>query len=972
MMERNKSFLSYVAADLLKKYGHDLSHVCVVFPNKRASLFLDNELMDQSAKPLWSPRYTTISELFRLQSHRIVADPIKSICDLHKCYLECTGMDESLDLFYGWGQLLLADFDDVDKNLANPDRVYANVKDQHYFDDTSFLGDTQKEALKRFFSNWTDYHDTKLKERFLRLWSQLGTIYHHFNDCLSSQGLGYEGSIFREVAESSSLTLPHNHYIFVGFHVLSASEKKLFNMVKAEKKAHFYWDFDNYYLKKDMNESDPGYYINQQLTLFPNEFGDDEAIYDNFRRKKNITFISAPSQDIQARYVDTWLKSTPTPSARPDTAIVLCDESLLPSVIHSMPSSAGSINITSGLPLRLSPVYSFVMRLIEMQTIGHPRNTDKYRLTYVKNVLLHPLTVCISEAASHLLQELQNARRYFPTRQELQDDEKLSLLFMDIDTKDDETKTYSSSRQMLSYLTAIIKLLGKTIDESTQKETDPLLKETVYRVYTILNRLSGLIDSGDLSVDIITLQRLFTQIVDTTTVPFHGEPAVGLQVMGVLETRNLDFKHLLVLSCNEKNMPKASSSTSLIPYVIRQAYGLSTPEHQSTIYSYYFYRMLQRAEDVTFVYCNVPDNRHSGEMSRFMLQMLVDATHTIERKSLLTEIKPLNFRPEPIEKDDVIMEKLRQRFTTDEKKALSPTAINRYLRCPLIFYYNYLCNIKEPNDTDEDIDNMMFGSIFHKAAEILYKFKMPHQYHVDKCDVEYALHHHEIIEQCVDEAFNEEYFNIKGNVKRVPEYNGLQLLNRSVIIKYLKQLLNVDQELAPFTIKFLEKDVYDELTLFAGTADEHHLKYGGVIDRWDQETDEDGTRYMRVLDYKTGSKVQGDLPDVEAIFSQDYISKHSDYYLQTFIYSLIVSKWHNEEHQKVRPALLFIQKAAAMDYNPILKIGKKHIDDVAIYRDDFMKKLQEVVEEMFNPKTSFEPTQDEKRCNNCPYRKLCY
>lgn len=957
---------------MLNKYGSDLSRVAVVFPNKRASLFLDNHLLDLSDTPIWSPRYFTISELFESQSKRLVADPIKSVCDLHKCFTECTGMDESLDQFYGWGQLLLSDFDDVDKNLADPQQVFANVSDLHAFDTDEFLSPEQRESLKRFFSCLTDTHNALLKERFLRLWSQLGPLYQRFNQYMSEQGLGYEGAIHREVAESGTLDLPYDQYLFVGFHVLNGTEKKLFTLVKGEGKAHFYWDYDQYYMEGELSESDPGYYIKQQKILFGNELDHaDASLYDQMREEKDITFVSATSQDIQARYVAPWLDSIPTPSARPDTAIVLCDETLLPSVVHSLPSSVGEVNITSGLPLRQSPVFSFIQRLMQMQTIGHPRNTDQYRLFHLKGVLLHPLATYFSEDAPLLLQQLQRARRYYPHREELETDERLSILFADVDSNEAADGTYSPSRRMLSYLLGVVKQLGKHVGEKTQDAKDPFLEECVYRIYTILVRLSNLMDSGDLTIDLITLERLLGQIVDSTTVPFHGEPAVGVQVMGVLETRNLDFPNLLILSCNEKNMPKVSGSSSFIPYAIRKAYGLTTPDHQSNIYAYYFYRMLQRARHITMVYCNVPDNKHSGEMSRFMLQMLVKSPHHIHRRSLSTEIKPIIYRPSAVEKDQAVMTKLHQRFTTDEKKVLSPTAINRYLRCPLMFYYNYVADLKEDNDLlDEGIDSMMFGTLFHKGAENLYK-RMPHRNQIGKEDVKYILDHPEIIEECVDQAFREEYFNQKAGTK-MPEYNGMQLLNRSVIARYLHQLMEIDHELAPFTIIALEKGVYDELTLYAGTAAEHRIKYGGVIDRWDLETDEDGTPYMRVLDYKTGSKSQSALADIDAIFAQENIQKHSDYYLQTFLYSMIVSSRYNPKGYKIRPALLFIQKAAGKDYDPILKLGKQPVDDAATYREEYMERLTAVVEEMFDPETPFTPTQDEERCRSCPYRQLCY
>ena len=237
-----KSFLESVAEDLLKRYGTDLSRVAVVFPNKRASLFLNDALARQAGKPIWSPSYITISELFRSHSQLKVADPILLVCELHKCFTACTGIDETLDHFYGWGQLLLADFDDLDKNMAPADKVFANLRDIHELDDVSYLTEEQREMIRRFFSNFTDDHNSELKQRFLRLWSHIGDIYRNYNERLASQQLCYEGALYRQVATNEHLEFDYDAYVFIGFNLLQQVEQVLFRRLEQEGKAVFYQD----------------------------------------------------------------------------------------------------------------------------------------------------------------------------------------------------------------------------------------------------------------------------------------------------------------------------------------------------------------------------------------------------------------------------------------------------------------------------------------------------------------------------------------------------------------------------------------------------------------------------------------------------------------------------------------------------------------------------------------------------------
>ena len=953
----NTSFLTYVAQDIIRKFGTNLSRVAVVFPNKRASLFMNDQLAHLVDKPIWSPSYITISDLFRKHSSLTVADPIKLICDLHKVFTSITGIDETLDHFYGWGQLLLADFDDIDKNMAVAHEVFTNLSDIHAMDDISYLNEEQKELLTQFFGNFSADQNSILKERFLKLWDRFNDIYTAYNQRLSEQGLAYEGALYRQVAENEDIQFNYDVYVFVGFNVLQKVEQKLFTRLKEAGKARFYWDFDKYYMTEH-NES--GRYIKQYLPLFPNDLDNtDDAIYNNLSKKKDITYTSAPTENVQARYVSQWLRENGRIEAGKSTAIVLCDESLLQTVVHCIPPEVKKVNITTGYPLAQSPFSALTSMLITMQTENIVRQSGKYRLRQVLKLLRHPYAKFISPRFQEIIDGLVEHKQFYPSREYLSLDEGLSLLFKDIHATD-EPLTLSVSNWLLQ----VFKWIGK---ESRQMP-DPFFQESLFRMYTLINRLHELMRNGDLQTDMPTFQRLLTQLISSTSIPFHGEPAEGIQIMGVLETRNLDFDHVLVLSCNEGNMPKGVNDASFIPYSIRKAFGLTTIDNKVAIYAYYFHRLLQRATDISLLYNNATEDGHTGEMSRFMLQLMVEGPHDIKFQTLQTGQVTKAPHIGQIEKTEAVMDKMQQ------MTYLSPTAINRYIRCQLTFYYNVVAGIKEPDDPENDeIDNRIFGNIFHLSAQLIYEDLMAFGKTITSSAIERFLSDPKNLENIVDKAFRKELFNVENDQYR-PEYNGLMLINRRVIISYLQQLLEIDKRLTPFEIIDVEHKVTTDINVRLENGKELTLKIGGIIDRLDKITDKDGKERIRVLDYKTGRVPKGQVGSIGDVFSGVNMSKsHSDYYLQTMLYSSIVrnNAKENPANIAVSPALLFIQHAASAEYDPTLQIAKKNINDIRDVYDEFMQGLQQVVAEIFNASLPFTPTDDRNHCASCPYQRLC-
>ena len=881
-----KTFLEYVAEDIINKYGTNLSRTAVVFPNKRAALFLNEHLVRLAGKPIWSPSYITISELFRRHTQLVTGDQIKLICDLYKTYTEVTESDETLDHFYGWGQVMLADFDDIDKNMADANKVFCNLRDLHELDDVSYLSPEQVETLKLFFSNFSEDKTTELKKRFMKIWSRFGDIYRLYNERLEAQGIAYEGALYRKVATDDSVDFDFDRYIFVGFNVLQRVEQLLFSKLQKMGKAKFYWDFDDYYLatkKGHVNPSEAGHYIKQYLPYFTNELDTSDAdIYRNFRKAKKITYASATTEDVQARYVGQWLKEGNRINDGRKTAVVMCDEALLQSVIHSIPEEVNDINVTTGYPLQQTHFASLLEDI----------------------------------AAQH-------------------------------------TEDYDN-KQLLEWAIAMLKLMAQghaNTNGETTGQDNQLTSEALFRTYTVVNRLLELVNNGDLDVDRRTMMRLYGEIVRTTSIPFHGEPVVGVQFMGVLETRNLDFEHLLVLSCNEGNMPKGVNDTSFIPYNVRKAHGLTTIDNKVSIYAYYFYRLMQRAEDITIVYNNAADVTSTGEMSRFMLQMLVESGHDIERLALSLPQEAGSTTCQDEKKTKEVMERLHKRFDKQRNPErttpmFTPSSLNIYQKCPKRFYYRYVAEIIEPEDDADDgkIDAPTFGNIFHDAVQKIYERVIA------------AYKSRTIQPQTLKQLLANDAY-IKGVVDDIMHpVNGIQLINASVIITYIKQLLKIDSRLAPFTILGLENVVMKDINVKTAEG-QLTTTIGGRIDRMDCVTCADGVRRIRVIDYKTGKNNK----------------KNDGYILQSFIYSLLVdeSPIMNPEKLEVSPALLYIQHSAGKDFDPTVVYEKEKVTDVSKFREEFMNTVEQIIAEIFNPEQPFACTDDKTACTHCPYSNLC-
>ena len=928
------TFLQHVAASLLERFGTNLSQLVVVFPGKRASLFLDQAFAEASPTPVWTPVYRTISELFSEVSPYTLCDSVESVCRLYRSYAQHVPEPQTLDQFYTWGEILLADFDDIDKQLVDAHQLFTNIHELRALDDNSYITPEQERALSSFFSKFSLEQNSELKERFLLLWEHIPAIYDDLNATMRADGLLYEGGLQRDVISSlsdashSSQLYEGKTFVFVGFNVLNAVEQALFDELQRRKQALFYWDYDTFYVPSDSSHHEAGYFLRRNLERYGNVLGAE--CFNHMREPKQLTFVTASSENAQARYLPQWLAEHTTPRAN-QTAIVLCNEQLLQPVLHSIPSCETPLNVTMGFPLTDTPVYSFVLALASLQIDGYNAATHRFRPASLRSVAAHPYAQILEEA--------------------------------------DWRQVAGQGSALLLYIQGIL------IQLAPRLEGDLIASESIFRAYTCINRLIDLM-SGDqplLAASGQTLVRLLRSVLASETIPFHGEPAIGLQIMGVLETRALDFRNILMLSVGEGYLPKKVADSSFIPYNLREAFGMTTLRHKIAVYAYYFYRLIQRAEHVTFVYNESNAGLRQNEISRFLRQLLAETDFPIEH--LVLQAATYSPKAESIVKPKTpeMMLQLRTKYDNrgkvgDQRRCLSPSALNTYTTCPLKFYYRYLEDMRVDPDPADGLDAILFGEVFHRAAELVYRELTSAGDVIRAQDIDPLLEMEgQRLEPFVRQAFREKFF------KQMPEeYQGILFIARRVVITYLLQLLRHDHRLTPFRILDLES--YQTKTIHVRDME---IDMGGFIDRLDIVSDKDarGGQVVRVVDYKTGGR-----PDTVASLDQLFedTDQKAHYYFHTLLYASIVAERRSEP---VMPCLFFVHKSGSESYYPLLKLSGQYINDVSqpASRDDhamslsaaYWEKLEQLIAEIFDQETPFTQTTRLQSCETCEFRQLC-
>lgn len=974
-------FLKIVTNDLFARLNGNFEGVAMVFPNKRAGLFFNEYLLEKIGnKAAWSPACITISELFEQCSQSIVGDPVLLVSKLHKKYKEQTGSNESLDKFYYWGEMLVRDFDDIDKNLADAHRLFANIEDLRRLGTAKeILDEEQQKAVRRFFVNFAPENESEIKNKFKSTWEVLYPIYSSFKEELRQQHIAYEGMLYRDVIENSeSISFSYDKYVFVGFNALNGAEKKLFDILKREGKAIFYWDYDKHYIDNPQHEA--GHFMRMNLQRYPNAL--DSTLFNNLNSEKKVTFVSAGTENIQTRYIPQWLGEN-LGEKKIETAIVLCNETMLESALHSLPSNVNGeelehLNVTMGFPISHTPIFGLVKLLVELQTRGYDTRQQSFILSAVERVLKHPYIIQSSHEAAPLRERLLQNKIFFPDNNELCCDDILSLAFT----------RCTDNAEWIKNIAELIYAIANDRAEIGEKSNDlyeELFCEALLKAHSQTQRLLALLESGEIELQQASLGSLLLRLLSQQSMPFHGEPVVGLQIMGLLETRNLDFKNILLLAANEGNLPKNSNDNSFIPYNLRRAFGLTMSEHRDSIYAYYFYRLLQRAESVTVVYNNSTESNGKAECSRYLLQILGDNMYDVQRLHLDAEQTNDSIEAHEVKKNPQIMQKLYERFdtrTSERAFTLTPSGINKFLDCELKFFLYYVMGLKEKKDVSTELEANDFGDIFHHAAELMYnEIREKSNGTINKDDLQRVEDNPLLLFRHIDDAFEELFFK---NSKK-PVYNGEQLINKRVMHRFLQRLVKMDKTHTPFKYIGGERVVKFPFTFMNKQGKEISINLGGTIDRVDVKDDS-----LVIIDYKTGKDKKLDRKSsLQEIFNHD--GESAGYRLQALLYAVAVMElmkdgkdyandadlcWIEEVKKsninKVVPELLYlVRKDNAMHEDFVVDIDKRAIENVGEYKSEFLSRMQEVLQNIFDEENSFAPTEERKRCEYCEYKGIC-
>lgn len=922
--------------------------VCMVFPNRRSGTFFNAYLQKLAEKPVIGPKVTTVSEFIHSFSDTEVPDKIRLIAQLYEVFRSHSATSETFDEYYYWGEVLLADFNDIDLYLADPSVVYKNLAGlkeiEMKFD---FLDDTQKEVLRHFWGSLGRWEEFKSQEEFIRLWQLLEPVYFGFREKLKNSGIAYDGMVYREIAEQiksgATPRLEFEKYYIVGLNALNECEKVVFKFLKKEGKAEFLWDYDQAYLQNLKNKA--GDFIRENRVVFPPP--DDFKVSDNeFSQPKNIRFVSVASNHGQAQVIPGSVGNLD--GSFDNTAIVLADESLLFPVLGAIPETVSSVNITMGYPVKNSSVFGFISLLASLLKNARIKEgkTPSFYYRFVFDILNHQLLGGVEpEAVSRFIEEAKKTNRIYIRPEELGFSDIHCLIFsLPVDVAG-----YGE------YFKAILKSIF-TFLRSSQPE-NKILPELIVSIYGAIEKLESAIAGLEPAIGPPVFFRLFNQYIGQTSVAFEGEPLSGLQVMGILETRCLDFENLIIIGLNEDLWPRSADSVSLIPYNLRFAFGLPSVDQQEAVSAYYFYRLLQRPANITATFNTIKEGINTGELSRFGLQLIYDSGHKVGQTSLDYKIRnnPVKFKP-PVA-DEELSKLLLSRFSAN--RPLSPSALNIYLSCRYKFYLRYAADLPEGDEIAEDVDSRLFGNIFHKAAQLIYS-------RADEITagwLDALISEKKAIDEAIGQAFQSEYFKSKEPFPGKGSLDGHNRLSYEFIRSYLVRLLEVDRQNAPFRIVGLEeKHLWEpEVAINGRTA---KIPLGGIIDRIDQNEGK-----IRVIDYKTGLVDNLSVSTMEAVFNVDIKSRKKEAF-QAFLYALILRKTRFTGTEVV-PGIYALRNLFNEKFNPYFKLGNAPLDFTAI-ADEFESRLSALLQEIFSVGTTFSQTTFTERCTNCPYKTICH
>jgi hypothetical protein len=945
-------FLREIASLLLQSGKYNLTDTCVVFPNKRARLYLGRHLGELAEKPVWAPRYLTISEMMESMSGYIYADRLTLLFELYEVFRSATGTSESFDSFYPYSEALLADFDEIDKYMADAGDLFGNLSGLKAMENRfSYLTEDQIAAIRKFWDTFDPENISAGQKTFLTLWDALPVMYRQLRERLQGKGMAYEGMAYRKVAEDvlgagASDKFRYGRYLFIGFNALNTCEEKLFRFLKNAGRAEFFWDYDTWYANNEIHEA--GHFIRKNIRNFPPAV--KLPVENLVNPDKSIVFLPVSSNTGQAEtlgYIFEKLDLTGDADFE-KTALVLADENMLLPVLYAIPDYVKNVNITMSYPVSGSAVFNLVDALYEL--VKNSKIQGDRVIWYYKDMLSvmgNPLLKLIYKEKYEAVRRLALERRIYLSSREAGFAENEDIIF-------------NHPEDIASYLLRVFEFIIRRSlgGADATRIADPVMQEILYQTYTFLTRMADILAGVAFRPGRDVLFRLIRKMLKMMHIPFSGEPLSGLQVLGILETRTLDFENVIILSMNEGVMPKSSAPPSFIPYNLRYGFGLPTPEHHDSIAAYYFYRLIQRARNVMLVYNSSSGGLRTGERSRFLHQLFYERPCPVSEITPVTLIEKLPVSPIRIEKNTGVAQALHA-FTGKGGRTLSPSALNEFLNCPLQFYFHYIAGLPKPEEVAEEIDARVFGNLLHKAMRILYTGFGTSEVTGQHLDL--LLKNEKHIEEALDMAFKEEFASAEDSSGR-RQVQGFNLIARQVIKTYIINLIRADREAGAFSIAGLEQR-YAATIRITVQGRELEVNTGGIVDRIDKAGGQ-----FRILDYKTGAS-KSTFSNVEALFDAGD-KPRNDAVFQVFLYSLMVDRMHPDAD--LVPGLYFVRDSHSRDFSSAIRYGQGAVlNSFSIVKEEFESLLRIHLERLFNLEEPFTQTSRLKVCQYCPYAMIC-
>lgn len=920
-------FLEEIAGELLQKFPDGFDRVTVVLPSRRAALFLKKHLASRIRRPFFPPQMVTMTDLFTEFVSMRLAEPPELIFLLYEAYAEIEQTDaDTFDRYLRWGNMLLSDFNDIDRYLVDPKAIFRDLKN------------IKKQELE--IESWS-FEDNQLsgnQEKYLQFWKSMKAYYDVFNRKLDERGWAYQGKLYRKVADEIATVSEHlqdRFFVFAGFNALSSAEEKIIDHLCSKGIGEIYFDVDQWYLEDQDHEA--GLFFRRirdrwggrGFQLLGNHYKNGE---------KQIHIYNAPGNVAQARIAGEILAQESRKDELKNIALVFADEQLLLPMLNSLPDEVDKANVTMGFPLRNSDLFQLYLQLMQLyQARVDEDGKDKGGFYYKPflDLMFHPLLrEFLNKEEEEIRRQVSDGKRIFILDKHLHDfsgDQfsRLRFLFEPIhDFPGDILNRFDALNDLLeNHFTTV----GKS----------KLAREYIYHLSGVIKKLREILGAFPYVRDFYALRTLLKQYVSQLDISFVGEPLDGLQIMGMLESRALDFDTVVLTSANEELLPRSRWEHSFILFEVKRFHHLPTYKDRDALYANHFYRLLQRAKQIHLIYDADPDSFSSGEKSRFVQQIQEE----LPRLNPKIQVSEVTVRLElsaselhrGVKKTEAIIARIREHL----ERGISPSALNKWLTCPMDYYYRYVLGLQEKEELDDVSDNAIAGNVIHKVLELQYEnFKGKRLTASDVVNMEQEMPG--ILRTVLADEVG------KSNAEQ-----GTYYLIGQVADKFLRGFYKTEKEAAKeYTIEIVN------LEEVLHTAKTFHTKFGpvnftikGKADRVDR-----CNGVLRVIDYKTGTFTAADV-----VLKEVSRLREKPKAVQLLAYSWALLFAEGRKEMQVQSAIYPLKSGD--DPCPVSIAGIKQFgqEEIIVFEDV----IRSVIEEMLDPELPILHNPDSAYCNLC-------